>query len=58
MVVSGVVLTPAQSLTVRVAIQSFALHLSEIVKNEPGGVEQAYLDRIRELNELIARTAN
>ncbi len=57
MTISGVPLTTAQSLTVRVAIQSFAMTLAEFVKTNPGGVEQNYLDRIRELNVLIAKTA-
>jgi len=57
MTISGVPLTFAQSMTVRVALQSFAMTLAEFVKDQPGGTEQAYLDRIKELNELIAKTA-
>ncbi len=59
MTISGTVLTPAQSMTVRVAIQTFALHCQHVLKGDPSGsnIEKGYLARINDLNELIMLTA-
>lgn len=50
--INGKRLTAAQAMTVRVAIQSFAMEL-EHPWNEYGPIGPAYLDRIQELNALM-----
>ena len=60
MTISGVELTFAQSMTVRVALQTFALGLQAdgLGSDKTGKAMTAgYLARVRELNELISRTA-
>jgi len=64
MTISGVVLSTAQSLTVRVALQQMAMTLrhnlnsvSEDDDDHGRALDKAYLERIAELNRLIALTA-
>jgi len=56
MTISGVPLTTAQSLTVRLALQQYAGFLSGLPIEEKGTVEMSYLARIQEINDLISRT--
>lgn len=60
-IINGVKLTPGQALTVHVALQSFASHLSEDLKagKDPLGSDehgrfmtQAYLDNIAAINAI------
>ena len=58
MTISGVELTEAQSLTVRVALQSFGLYLEDQLKKDGrDALWEAYLKRIVEINGLIMRSA-
>lgn len=56
MVINGKQLTEAQAMTVRVALQSFALDCYELPKKFPEGnnaIFPLYLERIKEINEII-----
>lgn len=58
--VSGVTLTPGQSMTIRVALQNFASTLTEHgLGNDKHGrfMKKAYMQSIREVNALILQTA-
>jgi hypothetical protein len=57
--ISGIKLTAAQSMTVRVAIQSFAIHCEHALKQDASATNlyKGYMARINDLNELIAQSA-
>lgn len=58
--ISGVTLTEGQSMTVRVAIQTFGMTLQDdgLGSDRHGkAMAKGYLDRIAEINALIAKTA-
>lgn len=56
--INGVTLSPGQAMTIRVAIESFCFDLTEhgLGSDHLGKrLRRGYLDRIREIRELIAR---
>jgi hypothetical protein len=57
--ISGQRLTEAQSMTVRVALQAFAMTLQEGLGEDETGkrIADGYLRCIDEINQLIMRTA-
>lgn len=59
MTISGTKLSTAQSMTVRVAIQTFGIHCMGALKDDPTGnnLYKGYMARIHDLNELIRQTA-
>ena len=48
--INGHVLTPAQAMTVRCAIEAFA---STVLDTEVGDIGPVYLDRIREIRRMM-----
>ena len=56
-IINGTPLTTAQALTVRVAVQTFAMDLLHGLGDDDHGkrMEKAYADRIREVNALMQR---
>jgi len=60
-IINGVELTLGQSMTLRVALQSFAMDLKEngLGSDEMGkSIAKGYLARISEMNNLIMRDEN
>lgn len=59
MTISGVALTVGESMTVRCAVQEFAMTLADGLGNDAHGkvMTKHYLEAIRNINRLIARTA-
>lgn len=59
MTISGIKLSPGQSLTVRVAIQSFAIHCEHAIKHDPSAsnLYKGYMARINDLNDMIRQSA-
>jgi len=58
-IINGVELTLGQSMTLRVALQSFAMDLKEngLGSDETGkSIAKGYLARISEMNDLIMRS--
>ena len=51
--INGVFLTQAQAMTVRVAIENFAIDLTGELKEEIGGIGQSYLERIAEIRKAM-----
>lgn len=52
--INGHVLTPAQAMTVRCAIEAFA---STVLDTEVGAISPVYLEQIRELRRMMYQEA-
>ena len=56
-VISGVPLTGAQSMMVRVAVSNLLMQCSDFLGERESAIFRAYLERGQEVSELIMRTA-